>query len=235
MDAPRVVETSGLPALLVEHLLNSLAGDGTGFFLAELREAPERAVASARELLAAASRATGLSAEELVRRTDIEAADLRGHRVDGALAELRALRLLHRNGFEKIRLLRADNRSKRADILAERGGARHAFDVKCATRELGAGRVFLGPPDLPFPTLLSYLEHLYQDKHPQLESTRREESCSGVGVILALRGALEPGVEGDLARAHARVEAPESFRFALLAARGGGPEQEAFFPSLKQL
>jgi len=64
-----------------------------------------------------ASEATGLTPDELLRKTDFNSRDMSPTRLDSAFAEIRTVNYLKEQGFESIKLLKA-GKQKKADILA---------------------------------------------------------------------------------------------------------------------
>lgn len=174
-----------LPSVLSTHIAACLELGLEGFWLAELRQRPVEAAARLMALVERASRLTRLPPAEMLASTGLAAADLRGHRLDDALAELSAVCYLHAEGFTDIRAL--PGRSERgADLLARQGGLLYAFDVRCASRRLEPSGGFEGK-DLPFPTLSTYAAMLAREKRPQLEATIAAHGCDRGGILVGVR------------------------------------------------
>lgn len=209
-----------LPARLVEHLRACADAGLDGWTLAALRSNPDRAQAAMTALFERAAQLTSLSPDELIARTGLGANDLRGSRVDGALAEIRAVCFLGALGFTRITPLGPDDKRPRADLTAEREGKRWTVDARCATRSLLPEGTFRRGPKgdpLPFPTLHDYLVHCRQEKAAQLARTSADESCTYAAVAVALEGDMPgPAMRSEALRAWLSCGAPKDFRFGLM-------------------
>jgi len=75
-----------------------------------------------------ASDATGLTPDELLRRTDFNDSDMSPTRLDSAFAEIRTINYLKEQGFVHINLLQA-GKHKKADILATFKDIEFAIEV----------------------------------------------------------------------------------------------------------
>lgn len=72
--------------------------------------------------------ATGLTPDDLLRKTDFNSLDMSPTRLDSAFAEIRAVNYLKEQGFDDINLLKA-GKKKKADILAKFRGIEFAVEV----------------------------------------------------------------------------------------------------------
>lgn len=75
-----------------------------------------------------ANDATGLTPDELLRKTDFNGHDMSPTRLDSSFAEIRTVNYLKEQGFEDINLLKA-GKQKKADILATFKGIKFAVEV----------------------------------------------------------------------------------------------------------
>jgi hypothetical protein len=75
-----------------------------------------------------ASDATGLTPDDLLRKTDFNGRDMSPTRLDSAFAEIRTVNYLKEQGFCDINLLKA-GKNKKADILAKFRGIEFAVEV----------------------------------------------------------------------------------------------------------
>ena len=221
MSLPAEILDAGLPPLLIEHLKACVAAGLDGRALAHIKAEPRQAADAMKRLFATASRLTSLSPDEVLLRTDLGVGDLRGHRVDGALAELRSICFLGALGFTRITPLAADDKRPRADLTAEKDGERWAVDARCASRTLLPEASFRRGSDgspLPFPTLYAYLVHVRDEKAEQLERTRKDEGCTRSAVAIALDGDA-PGalMRSEALKAWLACGSPGEFRFGLMA------------------
>ena len=171
-------------------------------------------------LVERAASVTGLEPGELLRRTDLGVDDLRGRRVDSALAELRAACFLDSLGFSKVVLLESDSERRRADLAAELDGGRWAVDARCASRSLlpeGSFRRGADGAPLPYPTLLDYLVHCRAEKDGQLKRTMADEGCAHAALVVALEGEMSgSAMRGEAFRAWLASGGGTDFRFGLM-------------------
>lgn len=126
-----------------------------------------------------ASDATGLTPDELLRKTDFNERDMSPTRLDSAFAEIRTVNSLKEQGFEGIQLLKA-GKQKKADILATFQGIGFAVEV--------ANSIFSADKRVePFQLRDWLVGRASSDgKTGQLEQTSEETSASHtilVGVI----------------------------------------------------
>jgi hypothetical protein len=75
-----------------------------------------------------ACKATGLSPDDLLRKTDFNVRDMSPTRLDSTFAEIRTINFLKERGFENIQPLKA-GRQKKADILCTLHNAKFAVEV----------------------------------------------------------------------------------------------------------
>lgn len=230
MSLPEALADSGLPPAFLRSLTACLADGQAGRVLAAVHADPEAAARDLGSAFARAAALTGLSPAELVARSGLAAGDVRGRRVDAAVAELRAVEFLDALGFGRIVPLGPDDTRPRADLVAERGGERWVVDARCASRDLLPEGSFRRGPDgraLPYPTLYDYLVHCRGDKAGQLGRTMADEGCTRSAVAVALAGQAS----GDLlrqeaARAWLSCGGPAEFRFGLMPGLLGGPSPD---------
>jgi hypothetical protein len=75
-----------------------------------------------------ACKATSLSSEELLKKTDFRSTDISPTRLDSAFAEIRTVYFLEKEGFKNIQLLSSGSK-KRADIIGTLSGRIFAIEV----------------------------------------------------------------------------------------------------------
>ncbi|HAF96185.1 MAG TPA: hypothetical protein DER10_04790 [Elusimicrobia bacterium] len=97
-------------------------------------------------------------------------------RFEAALAEVRAVAFLHREGFGDLKFI-AQNGGTSADISGARGGQKYVFEVCCLQADNGINSV-------------DYLELKYDKKKRQLNSSRKKHKCTRGGLIFAARAAV---------------------------------------------
>lgn len=220
MPLPGALADSGLPRGFLGPLEACFADSQGGHVLAAVRADPGAAAKDLRAAFAGAAALTGLSPDELVVLSGLLAGDVRGRRVDAAVAELRAVGFLDALGFEKIVPLGPDDRRPRTDLVAEREGERWAVDARCASRDLLPEGSFQRGPDgrpLPFPNLHDYLVHCRADKAEQLARTMADERCARSAVVVALNGIASGNLlRQEALRAWLTCGAPADFRFGLM-------------------
>ncbi|TBR25416.1 hypothetical protein EPO15_02245 [bacterium] len=229
MPLPPELESSGLPPAFLAPLQACFDGGQPGRVLAAVRADPRAAAEALSAAFGAASDLTGLSPAELVARSGLGAGDVRGRRVDAAVAELRAVGFLAGLGFRKVQALGPDDTRQRADLVAERAGERWAVDARCASRDLLPEGSFRRGPDgkaLPYPTLHDYLVHCYHDKAGQLARTMADERCSRSAVVVALDGASGALMRSEALRAWLSCGGPAEFRFGLMPGLLAGPSPD---------
>lgn len=158
-----------------------------GFWVADLAQRPEEAQGELRGLLDLAARLTRSEPGRLLAATGFSLSDPRGRRLDDALAELSAVCFLVAAGFTDVQALAAGDK-KSADLLAQRGGLRYVFDVRCASRPLESSGRFAGE-GLPYPTLADYAALLGREKRAQLEATLAAHHGDQGGLLVAVRPA----------------------------------------------
>ena len=113
----------------------------------------------------------GCSKEEAMFITGFNKNDMAPARFEAALAEIRAVVFLHREGFNELSFIRQGSGTS-ADISAIRGGKNYVFEVCCLQAEKAPGRV-------------DYLELKYDKKKAAAEQfaqktwmrTRRADLC----------------------------------------------------------
>lgn len=230
MPLPEALSASGLPRGFLGPLEACFADSQGGHVLAAVRA---NATAAARDLLKAfadAASLTGLSPDDLVVRSGLLVGDVRGRRIDAAVAELRAVAFLDALGFEKIVPLGPDDKRPRTDLVAERGGERWAVDARCASRDLLPEGSFQRGPDgrpLPYPNLHDYLVHCRTDKAEQLTRTMADEGCPRSAVVVAVNGIASGNlIRQEALRAWLSAGALPEFRFGLMPGLLSGPSPD---------
>ena len=117
----------------------------------------------------------GCSKEEAMFITGFNKNDMAPARFEAALAEIRAVVFLHREGFNELSFIRQGSGTS-ADISAIRGGKNYVFEVCCLQAEKAPGRV-------------DYLELKYDKKKRQLNSSRKKLGCERGGLIFVSKPA----------------------------------------------
>ena len=133
-------------------------------------EVAERVAKNIDQMLSQAAKATHLTPDELLRRTDFVFRDPDPVRLDAAFAEIRAVIFLDNEGFADIQLLKA-GQQKRADIVAKRKGCKYAIEV--------AHSIYDAPGRWSIEGLRDWLLGRYrgENKAAQLEATAGEHGC----------------------------------------------------------
>lgn len=230
MPLPEALTASGLPRGFLGPLEACFADSQGGHVLAAVRADAAGAARNLLRAFAQASTLTGLSPDELVVRSGLLAGDVRGRRIDAAVAELRAVGFLDALGFEKIVPLGPDDKRPRTDLVAERGGERWAVDARCASRDLLPEGSFQRGPDgrpLPYPNLHDYLVHCRADKADQLARTMADERCARSAVAVAVNGIASGDlIRQEAARAWLTCGGLPEFRFGLMPGLLSGPSAD---------
>lgn len=117
-----------IPSVLVRHLDECVKNGRLNRALQAVLAAPDRLVARVDRMFELAAGYTGLSADEIMRRTDFNYRDLDPNRVDSAFAEVRTINFFGEQRFEDITPIAAGP-AKRADLSARRGRVGYAIEV----------------------------------------------------------------------------------------------------------
>jgi hypothetical protein len=141
-----------------------------------LEENFDQVVTSTNTIVDSACRNTGRDRDSLLRDTDFDPNDLDPDRLDAAISELRGINHLWHEGFQNIRLLRAQPGTRTADLVAERDGQKYALDVACssasATRAVDA--------------LAAYMLEVCLLKEKQLNNTKETCRCRYRGLLFVV-------------------------------------------------
>jgi hypothetical protein len=181
MDKPgalKLIESSGLPGDVKGYFANVVGGSVSSALKAGLKKNPSALIKNIDRLLGAGSGILGCSKEEVLFITGFNKNDMAPERFEAALAEIRAVVFLHREGFCDLRFI-ACNGGTSADIAGTRGNQNYVFEVCCLQT------------DNDFSA--DYLELKYDKKNRQLNSSRKKYKYERGGLIFATRLA---GLEG---------------------------------------
>lgn len=118
-----------IPVDLVKHVEILLKIERKSRLLEALTAFPELTVSAINSMFELAALATGLNANELLRRTDFNPRDTDSIRIEAAFAEIRSINYLHDEGFKNIRIVRGSRSIRSADIIAHRDGYDYAVEV----------------------------------------------------------------------------------------------------------
>jgi hypothetical protein len=122
------VRYPNIPEQLIQHVQYCF-NTGNGNRLTESLLANAEPVTKAiNQMFSLASKATGLTPCDLLRRTDFNYREKNPTRHESAFAEIRAINFLHDEGFDHIEPL-ASKQNKRADIIAKKGNDKYAIEV----------------------------------------------------------------------------------------------------------
>jgi hypothetical protein len=205
-------EPKTLPDPFIRHLNDFYRSGKMHRWHGALAEDFEAVVNATNKLLSTASRITGLDQDGLIRATDFDARDLSPDRLDSAVAELRAVVHLDREGFKDIKLQRRQAGAKTPDVTATRNHVKYTLDVACASAETTR----------TLEDLDTYMRDVCIQKNPQFRGARANDPATRVGVIFVLNSdpALTFGYQPVfLAVVKQVIEAlshPQSYHIALL-------------------
>jgi hypothetical protein len=123
------------------------------------------------EFFSRASHLSGLQPSQVLAATGFSSRDLDPSRIESAIAQLRAIFYMDREGFSRIRLIPAQGQ-KAADMVAERAGELYAAEV--ATSIYDAEKRF-SPEEL---ASWAFSRWESEGKKRQIESTSEEHTCA---------------------------------------------------------
>jgi hypothetical protein len=167
---------SDLPTAIKEHLVRCIHEGKRHRWHQELEENFDQVVTSTNTIVDSACRNTGRDRDSLLRDTDFDPNDLDPDRLDAAISELRGINHLRHQGFQNIRLLRAQPGTRTADLVAARGGQKYALDVACSSA--GAARTV--------EALAGYMLDVCRLKETQLNNTKETNRCRYRGLLFVV-------------------------------------------------
>lgn len=212
-----LVDGSDLPPALKLYLRGVLAANLPFSLREALKKDPAAFLAGAGALLREAGLALGRGGEEALSLGGFDGNNLAPDRLEAALAEMAALVFLRSEGFSRLAFIRRGV-GKTADISAERGGLRYAFEV-CSAR---TGKEGLS---------VDFLELKYDKKIKQARASGKKDGLGRAGFILVSGPPSFSGTGPDLRLTglardlYERKNRPPATHICLLA--GGGA---AVFP-----
>lgn len=190
-----------LPSELVEHIELCLKEAPNNRLVRALIEHPEETVKALHRLIRRAANVLGCSESEALRRADFNKHDLDQSKFDAVLAELRGVVYLKDEGFQSIRLFKADRQVRRADGSAIWKGERVIFDVVCSTEDASNSRR----------QLARHIASKYGEKHEQLSSNTPRDKAQLSLLICVLNTS---SVKWDHGHRELLVCLKEAFRLA---------------------
>lgn len=158
------------------HLIRCIRRDKRHRWHEALEENFDRVVQATSTVVDTACRNTNRDRNSLVRDTDFDPNDLDPDRLDAAIAELRGINHLGKEGFAPIRLLRAQSGTRTADVVAERYREKYALDVACSIT--GATRTV--------ESLAAYMLGVCRLKEEQLNNTKQRGGCRYRGLVFVV-------------------------------------------------
>ena len=169
----KYIEGSGLPADVKGYFAKVVGRNYRSALRAGLKRNPAALIRNIDRLLGTGSGILGCSKEEALFITGFNKNDMAPERFEAALAEIRAVVFLHREGFCNLRLIR-QNGCTSADISGTRGNQNYVFEVCCLQADNNVNPV-------------DYLGLKYDKKKRQLNSARKKYKCERGGLIFAAR------------------------------------------------
>jgi hypothetical protein len=170
------IRASDLPKTIKDHLIRCIHEGKRHRWHGALEEDFDLVVTSTKTIVDAACRNTGRDRDSLLRDTDFDPNDLDPDRLDAAIGELRGINHLRHEGFQNIRLLRAQRGTRTADLVAERNGQKYALDVACSSA--GAARAV--------DALAGYMLEVCRLKERQLNNTKETDRCKYRGLLFVV-------------------------------------------------
>ena len=216
MDKPgalKLIESSGLPKDVKWYFARVVARKPHSALKAGLKKNPAALIKNIDRLLGAGSGIVGCAKEEVLFITGFNKNDMAPERFEAALAEIRAVVFLHREGFCDLRFI-AQNGGTSADISGTKGDQNYVFEVCCLQADKDINSV-------------DSLELKYDKKKRQLNSSRKKHKCERGGLIFAAKPAVFEGFAHkaglrELACAlYARKNNPSSTHICLLSGDKG--------------
>ncbi len=225
------IASSGLPGAVKGYFSRSVALRTPSGLRTALKKDPPAFIGNIGRLLADGAAALGCADGEALFVTGFNPNDLAPERFWSALAELRAVLFLAREGFSGLTLLRQSGGTG-ADISGQRGDGVYVFEVRCLRAGRAAGPLAYlagGPaaPGRPPAAAVEYLRLKYDKKIRQVNSSRKKTGHKYGGVILALdpaglSGGPAPAALKELAAAlHLAKNSPPCTHVCLLAGTAG--------------
>ena len=170
------VRDCDLPTAVKEHLIRCIHEGKRHRWHQELEENFDQVVTSTNTIVDSACRNTGRDRDTLLRDTDFDPNDLDPDRLDAAIGELRGINHLRNEGFDRIRLLRAQRGTRTADLVAERNGQKYALDVACSSAGAARG----------VDALAGYMLGVCRLKEKQLNNTKEVAGCRYRGLVFVV-------------------------------------------------
>ena len=161
-----------LPPELKNYLDRFIRREGDSLLRRALKADPARVLKNIESLLSSAAGALGLPAGKVLSVTGFDYNNFTRDRLEAALAELRVVDLLAREGFSDIKVL-PTGASRSADIAASLGGDVFAFEVRCV-KALPAGDVE------------GFLKDLYLKKIKQARVSVKKKNARRAGVFIVV-------------------------------------------------
>ncbi|HAH31235.1 MAG TPA: hypothetical protein DCL44_02855 [Elusimicrobia bacterium] len=174
MDKPgalKLIESSGLPKDVKWYFVKIIGRKAHSALKAGLKKNPAGLTANINRLLTSGSKILGCSKDEVLFITGFNKNDMAPERFEAALAEIRAVVFLRREGFSDLKLI-ARNAGTSADISGVRDRQNYVFEVCCIQAYDKMSSV-------------DYLELKYDKKKRQLNSSRKKCGCKRGGLVFA--------------------------------------------------
>jgi len=165
-----------LPTAIKNHLIRCIHKGKRHRWQDALEEDFDQVVTSTNTIVDAACRNTGRDRDSLLRDTDFDPNDLDPDRLDAAIAELRGINHLRKEGFKNIRLLRAQPGTRTADLVAERNDQKYALDIACSSAGAARG----------VDALAAYMLEVCRLKEKQLNNTKESAGCRYRGLVFVV-------------------------------------------------
>ena len=208
----KLIQRSALPGDIREYLARVVGGGSGSSLKAALKEDPAALLKNMDRLLGEASGILGCSKEEALFITGFNKNDLAPERFEAALAEIRAVVFLNREGFSALRFISRDTGTS-ADIFGRKNEQNYVFEVCCcqADKDLNA----------------EYLELKYDKKRRQVNSSRKKQKCAFGGLIFAVRPsdfkgfADEEALKNIAGELHERKNKPGNTHVCILSGNSG--------------
>lgn len=121
-----------IPGDLIRHAGHCLESDRPNRLTEELLRSPSLTTEALDAFFVKVSKIVNLKPDDLLDATDFSWRDMTPTRIESAIAELRAILFVDREGFEEIELLKAEGQ-KSADLTAVRGKDKFAIEVANST------------------------------------------------------------------------------------------------------